>query len=162
MPGSLLSRYSPLPEDSVPLCWVTRYCSGESLETASGFFGNVGIRFSWLRVTQRPEARANLRDKMLRLLPGREVGALVELVVVDELWIRLLSPTRRRLVDLFGESAHGDGDLHAPHIEEAAGWKIMPGIPVEACRGDRGVRQPIERDVVEHVVPRQPFRLTIE
>src|SRR4051812_11598171 len=46
MPGSSLSRYSPVPGGSVPLCWVTRYCSGESLETASGSFGNIGIRFS--------------------------------------------------------------------------------------------------------------------
>jgi hypothetical protein len=37
------------------------------------------------------------------------------------------------LVDLFGESAHGNRDLDAPHIEEAAGRKIMPGVPVEAC-----------------------------
>jgi hypothetical protein len=34
--------------------------------------------------------------------------ALGEPVVVDELGIRLLSPTLGRLVDLFGESAHGD------------------------------------------------------
>ena len=52
---------------------------------------------------------------------------------MDELGIRLLRPTLRRLVDLFGESAHGDRDLDAPHIEEAAGRKIMPGVPVEAC-----------------------------
>ena len=81
---------------------------------------------------------------------------------MDELGIRLLSPALRRLVDLVGESAHGDRDLDAPHVEEAAGRKIMPGVPVEARRGDRGVRQPVERDVVEDVVPRQPFRLAVE
>src|SRR5690606_17491627 len=37
IPGSLLSRYSPVPGGSVPLCWVTRYCSGVSRAMASGF-----------------------------------------------------------------------------------------------------------------------------
>src|SRR5258706_7794931 len=36
MPGSLFSRYSPVPGRSVPLSWVTRYCSGDSREIASG------------------------------------------------------------------------------------------------------------------------------
>src|SRR6202022_378365 len=93
-------------------------------------------------LAQRFECRAKFAHKQLRLFPGRKMRALGEPVVVDELGIRLLSPTLRRLVDLFGESAHGDRDLDAPHIEEAAGWKIMPGVPVEACGGDRGVRHP--------------------
>src|SRR5262245_15506986 len=46
MPGSLLSRYSPLPGNSVPFCWVTRYCSGESIAIASGSLLNVLISFS--------------------------------------------------------------------------------------------------------------------
>src|SRR3970040_648268 len=36
MPGCLLSRYSPLPGRSVPLSWVTRYCSGVSWAMAAG------------------------------------------------------------------------------------------------------------------------------
>ena len=35
-------------------------------------------------------------------------------------------------------------------------------FPVEARRGDRRVRQPIERDVVEDIVPGQPLRLSVE
>src|SRR6476660_5347410 len=38
MPGSLLFRYSPLPGGSVPLFWVTRYCSGDRPEMASVLF----------------------------------------------------------------------------------------------------------------------------
>src|SRR5829696_7711656 len=47
---------------------------------------------------QRREARAHLPHEELRLLPGGEVCAFVELVVVDQLGIRLLRPTpgRRR------------------------------------------------------------------
>src|SRR5262245_66543471 len=82
---------------------------------------------------QRLERSAHLVHKQFRLFPGRKMRALGEAVVVDELGIRLLGPTLRRLVDLFGESAHCDRDLDAPNIEEAAGRKIMPSIPVEAC-----------------------------
>src|ERR671910_597534 len=38
MPGSLLSRYSPVPGRSVPLRWVTRNCSGDSPAIASSVF----------------------------------------------------------------------------------------------------------------------------
>src|SRR5918994_4848101 len=82
---------------------------------------------------QRLETRAHLAHEELRLLPRREVCAFFELVVVDQLGIRLLRPTPRHLVYLFGERAHGHRDLDAPHIEEAAGRKIMPGVPVQAC-----------------------------
>src|SRR5262245_46071024 len=84
-------------------------------------------------LAQRLTAREHGGHEQLRLFPRREVSAFGEPVVVDQLGIRLLSPTLRRLVDLFGESAHGDRDLDAPHVEEAAGRKIMPGVPVEAC-----------------------------
>src|SRR5262245_12342400 len=48
MPGSLLSRYSPVPGVSVPSCCVTRYCSGESLAMASWSLLNSFISFSSL------------------------------------------------------------------------------------------------------------------
>jgi len=57
--------------------------------------------------------------------PGCEVCTFGELVVMDELHIRFLCPTLGRLVDLFGESAHGDGKFHTSHIEEAAGHAVL-------------------------------------
>src|ERR1700722_693087 len=83
-------------------------------------------------------------------------------VVVDEPGIRLLGPTLRGLVDLVGESAHRDRDLDASHVEETARWQIMRRVPVETRRRDRGICQPIERDVVKNVVAAQPFRLAVE
>src|SRR5437867_7366212 len=104
MPGSLLYRYCPVPGNSVAACCVTRYCSRESLEMASGSFWYVVISFSSLRrrmtralcasrrttclATQRPEARANLFREELGLFPRRKVATPVDLVVVDELGIR--------------------------------------------------------------------------
>ena len=43
MPGSLLSQYSFSNGRSVPSCCVTRYCSGVSSDTASGFLLYVFI-----------------------------------------------------------------------------------------------------------------------
>ena len=64
-------------------------------------------------------AAAQFGGEELRLLPGREVAAFVELVVVDQLRIRLLRPAPRRRIDLVGKGAHGDRDLDAPDVEEA-------------------------------------------
>src|SRR4051794_35765401 len=47
-------------------------------------------------LAQGPEPRANLVAEQLRLLPSREVPALVELVVMDELGVCGLRPTLRR------------------------------------------------------------------
>jgi hypothetical protein len=71
------------------------------------------------RIAEGPKARANLLDKQLRLFPGREVSALVELVVVDQLGIRLLHPAPRRLLELIREGARRHRDLHALRREEA-------------------------------------------
>src|SRR5215470_11445901 len=57
MPGSLLSRYSPLPGASVPFCCVTRYCSGESLEMASGSLVKFLISFSSCRTYMEGTSR---------------------------------------------------------------------------------------------------------
>ena len=54
-------------------------------------------------------ARSSVTKK-LRLLPRREVPALGELVVVDQLGIRLLRPAPRGLIELVREGAHGDRD----------------------------------------------------
>src|SRR3954466_7744778 len=69
-------------------------------------------------LAKRAQPGADLGDEQLRLLPGREVPALVELVVVDEVGIRLLCPTARRLIELVREDAHGYRDGHTLRVEE--------------------------------------------
>ena len=39
---------------------------------------------------------------------------------------------------------------------------MMRVVAVELSRGDRGVRQPVECDVVQHVIPRQPLHVALE
>src|SRR5215831_7344345 len=113
-----------------------------------------------LRFAKRFERRPHLRGEELGLFPGGEVAAFGHLVVVDQLRIGLLCPAPRRLIKLIGEGAHGDRNLDAPGVEEASRGMVRV-VPVEARRGDRGVGQPVERDVVEDVVPRQALRLPV-
>ena len=63
----------------------------------------------------------------------------------------------RRCIDLVREDAHGDRDRDVLDGEER---QLV--LPVEARRGDRRVRQPVERDVVEDVVAREALGLSVE
>ena len=104
-------------------------------------------------LAQGPEPGAELFREELRLLPGGEVPALVDLVEVDEVGVGLLGPAPRGVVLLAGEHAHGHRNGNALGVEEAA---LV--LPVETGRGDPGVRQPVERDVVEDLVTGQLAR----
>src|SRR5262245_22005221 len=59
---------------------------------------------------ERPEGRSHLGREELRLLPGGEVAALVDLVEVADAGIRALDPAARGLPDLAGECREADGD----------------------------------------------------
>src|ERR671918_1650778 len=108
-------------------------------------------------VAQRAQARADLVAEELRLLPGRKVPALVELVVVDEIGIGLLRPTPRHLIELVRKDAHGYGDGDALRVEEA---ELV--FPIETSRRDPRVRQPVVGDVVEDVVSCKALGLSVE
>src|SRR5499427_7336419 len=71
-----------------------------------------------LRSAQCAERRADLFGEELRLFPGGEVAALVDLVVVDEVGVGPLGPAARRLVLLAREDARGHRDGHALDVEE--------------------------------------------
>src|SRR6202171_3414883 len=73
---------------------------------------------------QRPEARAKLFGKQLRLFPGSEMAALFHLVVVDEIGIGPLRPGPGRLVEFVREDAHGSWDFDALGAEK--GELILP------------------------------------
>ena len=83
------------------------------------------------------------------------MAALGDLVEVDEVGIGLRRPTARRLILLAGKHAYGHRDGHTLGVEEAT---LV--LPVEAGRRNTGVRQPVERDVVEDLVARQLARGT--
>ena len=70
------------------------------------------------RSTQRPEGVAQLLGEDLRLLPGGEVPALLDPVVVNELRIRLLRPALRSRIELVREDGDTNRDLDALDVEE--------------------------------------------
>src|SRR3954452_25134030 len=109
------------------------------------------------QLAERLESRAQLGGVQLRLLPGGEVPAPVDLVVVDEVGVCLLRPAPRSLVDLVGEDADGNWDGHV-----LAGDVAALELPVQPRRGDSGLGQPEERDVVEDIVGAQAFLLPVE
>src|SRR4051812_796986 len=109
-----------------------------------------GLRSGGVDLPQRAEPFAQLGGVQLRLLPGGEVPALFELVVVDEVGVRLLGPAPRRVDDVVGEDAHGNWNGDVPD-----GGPAGLVFPVDTRRRDPGVRQPEHGGVVEDVVTRQ-------
>ena len=85
--------------------------------------------------------------------------AFFHLVVVDELGIGPLCPTPRSLVEFVRKNAHGRRDGDALDAEK---WKLVLKLPIEARHGNRRVGQPVQRDVVEDIIPRQAFGLPVE
>src|SRR5437763_15918771 len=82
----------------------------------------------------RTERGAEFLGEELRLLPGGEVPALVDLVEVDDVRIRLLDPAARRPPDLAGERRESDRDpnlrwrrLAGPGGVRSVGLPIRPG-----------------------------------
>src|SRR4249919_680918 len=76
---------------------------------------------------------------------------------MDELGIRSLCPTPRHRVDLVWKDTHCNRDS-----DVLRGNETQLVLPIQARRGHRRVRQPVERDVVEDVVSRQAFGSTIK
>jgi len=76
------------------------------------------------------------------------VAPSVEPVVMDEVvGIRAFGPAPRGLIELVGEDADGERNRDGLGVEE-----VRLVLPVEASRRNPGVRQPVQRDVVEDVV----------
>ena len=98
-------------------------------------------------------SRADFFGKQLRLFPGGEVAAPVGLVEVDEVGVDLLDPAARGPEDLAGEGGEADreGDLRRSLAGRASCG--LPALPVRPGGRGPGARQPVQRDVVEDVVP---------
>ncbi len=80
--------------------------------------------------------------------------ALVHLVPVDDLVKILVGPTTWRPVDLARENRDRDRDFRNVYRGEGSPSKLR-SIPVGSRRGRAGVREPVECDVVEHLITRE-------
>src|SRR6478672_13357902 len=111
-------------------------------------------------LAKRPERRAKLARKEIGLFPGGEVAALVDLVEVGEVGVDRLDPAARGSPDLAGE--RGEADRHGDRRRGLAARKRCGQracvLPVRPGRRRRGAGQPVQRDVVEDVVPTEVAR----
>src|SRR6202030_813057 len=106
---------------------------------------------------KRAECGAQFLDEYGGLLKGGEMSAVGGFVPIEESRIDPLAPQSRRQKQFAGENAHGDRQIQ-PLRREIGRQTLI----VEA-RGVRGrVGEPIERDVVEHLVARDfPLRFVV-
>ena len=81
---------------------------------------------------KRFEASTKFSGEELGLFPGRNVPALVELVVIDKFGIRALCPTLRGLIELIRKDAHGCRDGYAFDTEKRN--LVLETFPIEALR----------------------------
>src|SRR4029079_5733100 len=100
---------------------------------------------------QWAECSPQFSGEELRLLPGGEVAALVDLVEVGEVGVDRLDPAARRSPDLTGErreaDRHGDSRRWLTALQSVGQRSSI--LPVRA-RGRRGgAGQPVQGDVVE-------------
>src|SRR5918997_904738 len=108
-----------------------------------------------LRLAQRTERRPDLFREKLRLLPGGEVAALVDLVEVGEAGVLRLDPAPGRRPDLAGErrEAYRHGDRRRSLAARKRCGQRSCVLPVRSGRRDAGARQPVQRDVVDDRLP---------
>src|SRR5689334_22152672 len=107
---------------------------------------------------QRPERRAHFGGEQIRFLPSGEVTALVHLVEVDDVGVRLLDPAARGTPDLPGERREADRNRDRRWSLAVLTSIFLSFFPVRACSRRPGACQPIQRDVVDDVVPREIAR----
>src|SRR5580692_9999554 len=77
---------------------------------------------------------------------------------MDQFGVRPFRPASWSRIEFVWKDAHGGRDNDAFHAEE----RITLVLPIETSPRERRIRQPGERDVVEHIVAREAFGLSSE
>src|SRR5918996_753274 len=108
-------------------------------------------------VAQGAERGPHLGGEELRLLPGGEVAAPVDLVEVGEAGVDRLDPAARGSEDLAGERREADGnrDRRRSLAGRTGCGLSLTGLPVPPGGRGAGARQPVQRDVVDDALPRE-------
>src|SRR3712207_1572130 len=138
----------PEPVDQDDGVWSTRIRG-----VVLGGHGDVLSRRG--RLAKTPERGPELLGRQLRLFPGGEVAAPVDRVEVGEGTVRLLDPAARGRPDLVreGSEAHRDRDFGRSLGSRGRDSGGSVALPVRPGGRGPGARQPVQRDVVEDVVP---------
>src|SRR5580704_15316883 len=111
-------------------------------------------RRCWLpQSTHLSEALAQFGNEQLRLLKRGEVTAFRNLVPVEEPRISLVAPYLRRRKKVAFEDAHRNRQIDG-HTGEILGETLK----VDPRRGCGGVSQPVQSNVIQHVIYRDGLR----
>src|SRR5215469_7907356 len=113
----------------------------------------ASVRAVLSRSAKRPERGPDLGSEQLGLFPGGEVAAPVGLVEIGEGGVRQLDPAARCSEDLAGERGEADRELDLRRSLPRRQSLGSSALPVRSGRRGPGARQPVQRDVVEDVVP---------
>jgi len=116
---------------------------------------NDGRGMTETPLAKRPERGTDLRREQLRLFPGGEVAALLDLVEVGEAGVDRLDPAARGGPDLAGERREADrhGDRRRRLAARKRCGQRSSVLPVRPGRRRCGAGQPVQRDVVDDGVP---------
>src|SRR5688572_21931907 len=102
-------------------------------------------------LAQWAECSPHLGGEELRLLPGWEVAAAVDLVEVAEVGVGRLNPAARGSPDLAGERREADRnrDRRRSRATRTGCGQNLSKLPVPPGGRGAGARQPVQRDVVD-------------
>src|SRR5258708_35302757 len=103
--------------------------------------------------THLREALAQFGNEQIGLLKRGEVTTFRNLVPIEQLRIGLLAPHLRRCEKIAFEDAHCNRKIEGRSREI-----LSETLVIEPRRGCRAVGQPIERDVIQHVIERDGLR----
>src|SRR5687767_1891549 len=81
---------------------------------------------------------------------------------MDELGVSPFCPTPRNCIDLVRKDAHGYRDGDALDVEKSELVFSCNDLPIETRGRNPRVRQPVVRDVVEHVVACKALGVSVE
>src|SRR5579863_539961 len=99
------------------------------------------------------EALAEFGNEQLRLLKRGEVTTFRNLVPVEELRIGLVAPYLRRCKKVAFENAHRNRQ-----IDGHTGEILCETLNVKPRRGRGGIGQPVQGNVIQHVIDRDCLR----
>src|SRR5918995_196691 len=107
------------------------------------------------RLTQRGECGSHLLREELGLFPSGEVAAPIDLVEVADVGVDCIDPAARGPPDLAREGAEADRnrDLQRSLPGRQGCRQGSSVLPVRPGRRGAGARQPVQRDVVDNVLP---------
>src|SRR5216683_3608361 len=143
MYSSLYLRDAPSAKSSMPVI-TSSFLTSDSFPVCCN---------SVPQSTHLREALAQFGNEQIGLLKRGEVTTFRNLVPIEQLRIGLLAPHLRRCEKIAFEDAHCNRKIEG-HSREI----LSETLVIEPRRGCRAVGQPVESDVIQHLIERDGLR----